>query len=281
MKSVLITGASTGIGEACARLLDAKGWKVFAGVRKPEDGERLRADATTNMQPVIVDVTDAASIARARDEIAAAAGNGLDGLVNNAGVGFGGPLEFVPLDELRRQLEVNVVGQVAVTQAFLPLLRARRGRVVMMSSIAGLFAVPFAGPYAASKHALEALSDALRIELAPWKIGVSIVEPGSIATPIWEKAVATADSVEAGLSDEARALYGDTMPIVRKAMTERTGIGIPASHVAQAVLHALASPRPKTRYLVGKDAKIRAQVARLLPDRVRDALIFKQSGLPR
>ena len=186
--SVVITGASTGIGEACALHLDQLGWRVFAGVRKDSDGEALQRKASPRLMPVRIDVTDAASIAGAREIVARELGDrGLDGLVNNAGVVVAGPLEFVPMDDLRRQLEINVIGQIAVTQAFLSFVRTARGRIVNIGSVSGKMATPFVGPYAASKFAMEALTDALRCELRPWGIQVSIVEPGSIATPIWEK----------------------------------------------------------------------------------------------
>ncbi|MEK7693262.1 MAG: SDR family oxidoreductase, partial [Chloroflexota bacterium] len=186
-RSVVITGASTGIGEACALHLDALGWRVFAGVRKGADGEALQRKASARLIPVRIDVTDQASIASACDAVAQELGaRGLDGLVNNAGIAVAAPLEFVPIDDLRRQLEINVIGQIAVTQAFLALIRTARGRIVNIGSVSGKLATPFTGPYSASKFAMEALTDALRIELRPWKIEVSIVEPGSIATPIWE-----------------------------------------------------------------------------------------------
>src|SRR5574341_29762 len=178
---IVITGASTGIGEACALYLDELGYRVFAGVRRPSDGETLKAKASARLTPVVMDVTDVASIDRAVETVKQAVGSvGLAGLVNNAGIGVGGPLEVVPLADLRKQFEVNVIGQVAVTQAFLPLLRQGRGRIVNMGSIAGRVVMPFMGPYSASKFALEALTDAMRLEFQPWGIQVSIVEPGAI-----------------------------------------------------------------------------------------------------
>ncbi|PYR57414.1 MAG: short-chain dehydrogenase/reductase, partial [Acidobacteria bacterium] len=170
-RRVLITGSSTGIGEACARRLDAAGWRVFAGVRREEDGQRLRAGMSSRLTPVLLEVTDAASMARAARTIGVeGADAGLDGLVNNAGIAVAGPLEYLPIADFRRQLEVNVVGPLAVTQALLPAIRARRGRIVLMGSIAGRMTVPFLGPYSASKFALEAMADALRVELQPWDI---------------------------------------------------------------------------------------------------------------
>jgi NAD(P)-dependent dehydrogenase (short-subunit alcohol dehydrogenase family) len=278
---VVITGASTGIGRACALRTDAMGFRVFAGVRKQVDGDALTQAASTRLTPVMIDVTDEASIAAAKQTVAAAAGeSGIAGLVNNAGIGVGGPLEFVPLDDLRRQFEVNVFGQIAVAQAFLPMLRSGRGRIVNIGSISGRMASPFIAPYSASKFAMEALTDALRIELRPWGIGVSIIEPGSIATSIWDKARETTNALERDLSDEAKALYGPAIEAVRTFVEDTEKRAIPADRVAKAVAHALTSKRPKTRYLVGMDAHLQAALAAVVPDRALDALILRQLHLP-
>jgi NAD(P)-dependent dehydrogenase (short-subunit alcohol dehydrogenase family) len=202
-------------------------------------------------------------------------------LVNNAGIGVGGPLEVVPLADLRKQFEVNVIGQVAVTQAFLPLLRQGRGRIVNMGSIAGRATMPFMGPYSASKFALEALTDAMRMELRPWGIHVSIVEPGAIESRIWDKAKHSADQMEAAASSEAKAYYGEAIVRVREAMAQAAQRAIPAQAVAEAVAHALRDARPKTRYLVGRDARFRAVLASCLPDRVQDWLLTHLLKLPR
>jgi NAD(P)-dependent dehydrogenase (short-subunit alcohol dehydrogenase family) len=282
--AVVITGASTGIGEACALRLDRTGFYVFAGVRKPGDGERLKSQASERLVPLIIDVTDAASIERAAQTVANAAGEaglaGLAGLVNNAGVSVPGPLEFLPIDELRRQLEVNVVGQIAVTQAFLPLIRKRRGRIVNMGSIGGRMATAFIGAYNASKFAMEALTDALRQELRPWGIHVSIVEPGSIATPIWEKAQATGDELEKTLPAQAMTLYGPTFTAMRAAARKFEAAGIPPDEVAKFVEHALTARTPKTRYVVGRDAQLQRVLVKVAPDRLRDRLVAQQLGLP-
>jgi NAD(P)-dependent dehydrogenase (short-subunit alcohol dehydrogenase family) len=207
-KTVVITGASTGIGAACAWHLDRLGFTVLAGVRRMEDGEALKAQASTRLQPIILDVTDTKSIEEARQVVAELVGaRGVAGLVNNAGIAVAGPLETVPIADLRRQFEVNVIGQVAVTQAFLPLLRRGRGRIVNMGSIAGRAAMPVMGPYSASKFALEALTDALRLEVQQWGIQVSIVEPGAIATPIWTKSGTKAEELETTTSEELKTLY--------------------------------------------------------------------------
>ena len=228
-ESVLITGASTGIGEACALHLDQLGWRVFAGVRKDADGDALRAKASARLLPVRIDVVDAASIAAAREVVLRELGDrGLDGLVNNAGIAIAAPLEFVPIEDLRRQLEINVIGQIAVTQAFLAPIRKARGRVVNMGSIGGRLATPFLGPYNASKFALEALTDSLRAELRPWGIQVAVIEPGSIATPIWEKSTAEADRMEATLPPEGHALYGKAIKALRAFAEITARQGAPA-----------------------------------------------------
>ena len=280
--SIVITGASSGIGEACALYLDELGYRVFAGVRKPAAGEALKAKASKRLAPVILDVTDVASIDRAVETVKAAVGAaGLAGLVNNAGIGVGGPLEVVPLADLRKQFEVNVIGQVAVTQALLPLLRQGRGRIVNMGSIAGRATMPFMGPYSASKFALEALTDAMRMELQPWGIHVSIVEPGAIESRIWEKARHAADQMEAAAGPEAKARYGEAVVRVREAMGQAEQRAIPARVVAEAVAHALRAAWPKTRYMVGSDARFRAVLAAWLPDRVEDWLLMRVLKLPR
>ena len=279
---VVITGASSGIGEACALHLDALGYRVFAGVRRPEDGEAVQARASARLTPVLLDVTDAVSVHQAaglvREVVGAA---GLAGLVNNAGIAIGGPLEVVPPVDLRKQFEVNVVGQMMVTQAFLPLIRLGRGRIVNIGSIAGLAATPFVGPYSASKFALEALTDALRLELRPWGIHVSIVEPGAVESRIWEKGRQRAVQMEVAASPEAKAAYGEAVARVREAMAQAERRAIPARAAAEAVAHALRAARPKTRYLVGRDARLRAVLAAWLPDRVQDWLLARVLRLPR
>jgi NAD(P)-dependent dehydrogenase (short-subunit alcohol dehydrogenase family) len=281
-RTVVITGASTGIGEACALRMDKLGWRVFAGVRKPADAERLRHEASERLATLTLDVTDGAQIAAAAQQVATMVGAaGLNGLVNNAGIGVGGPLEFVPLDELRRQLEVNVVGQVAVTQAFLPLIRKAKGRIVNTGSIGGTIATPFIAPYNASKFAMEAVTDALRMELRPWGIHVSIVKPGNIKTPIWDKAQASISELDETLPPEAHALYEATLAAMRKNIEQLASSGIPPARVAGVVAHALTSRQPKTRYIVGFDAHVQRLIARAVPDRTRDGLILRFLGAPR
>ena len=281
-RGVVVTGASSGIGAACALHLDRLGHLVFAGVRKKEEGDALKARASERLRIVFLDVVDSTSIAAAAATVeAAVADAGLAGLVNNAGIGVVGPLEFLPVDDLRKQFEVNVIGAIAVTQAFLPLLRRGHGRIVNMGSIGGRWATPFAGPYSASKFALEALTDALRVELHASGHEVSIIEPGNVATAIWEKAKAFVDLREAKFPEAARRIYGQHMVAVRRFAENAAGAGIDADVVAQAVAHALMARRPKTRYLVGRDAKVRAALAKTLPDKVRDVLVMRRLGLPR
>lgn len=262
-QTALVTGASSGIGEASALRLARAGWRVFAGVRRQEDADRLAAE---RIEPVLLDVTDTSSVVAARARLG---DTPLAGLVNNAGIAVAAPLEFLPLDELRRQLEVNLVGQVAVTQAFLPHLRRARGRIVNVGSIAGRSALPFLDAYAASKHALEAVTDALRIELRPFGIEVAIVEPGTIATPIWRKSAEAFQRIAAELPDVMIDLYGVRLAAFRDAAAAAGRRGEPPDEVAKVIERALTARRPKTRYVVGRDARRRARVERL-PDRLRD-----------
>jgi NAD(P)-dependent dehydrogenase (short-subunit alcohol dehydrogenase family) len=278
-RAVVITGASTGIGAACALRMAARGYRVFAGIRRVEDGEALVAQATGNVTPVHIDVTDADSIRTAADTIGEAAGGVLWGLVNNAGIVVAGPLELLSIEHLRRQLEINVIGQVAVTQALLPMIREARGRIVFMGSIAGRMPTPFVGAYGASKHAMEAVSDALRFELAPWGIQVSLIEPGAFNTPIWKKSEGAALT----MMDPARAeaLYGAQLKALKKGVGRVAAMAGPVEKVAAVVEHALTASRPRTRYLVGFDARVQALMRGWAPDRWRDFVIRKAMGIPR
>jgi NAD(P)-dependent dehydrogenase (short-subunit alcohol dehydrogenase family) len=239
---VVVTGASTGIGQATATRLAAQGFVVFAGVRKSADAERLQSQSLPGLRPLMIDVANGESVKRAAAEVTEAVGNsGLKGLVNNAGVSFGGPLEFQELDEIRAMFDVNVLGLIAVTQAFLALVRKGGGRIVNMSSVGGKISVPFVSAYSATKFGVEAISDALRVELRPWGIKVACIEPGSIATPLWERGFEQFDKQVKNLTPEAIELYGDLIPRMRK-LTERTAkAGIPPARVADAVEHALTS----------------------------------------
>jgi NAD(P)-dependent dehydrogenase (short-subunit alcohol dehydrogenase family) len=232
---------------------------VLAGVRR-------EGDAPEGTEEVLLDVTDAEQIRDAAERV-----DELNGLVNNAGIALGSPLELVPVDQLRHQLEVNLVGQVAVTQALLPSLRRAKGRIVFMGSIAGRSALPFLAPYAASKHALEAVADSLRLELKPFGVPVSIVEPGSIRTAIWGRSAARADELAATMDSEVAELYAERVAAFRSVALKRGEGGAPADRVAEVVVEALTAERPHARYLVGRDAKLRAGFERL-PDRLRDRI---------
>ena len=263
---IVVTGASTGIGRACATRFAELGYQVFAGVRNAAAGDDIRA---ARIHPIQLDVTDPASISSA---LAAVGEEPLAGLVDNAGISIAGPLELIPVEDLRRQLEVNVIGLVAVTQAFLPLLRPGRGRIVNIGSIAGRSALPGSGAYDASKFAVEAITDALRMELDRWGVSVSVIEPGAVATPIWEKTMTRAE----GLGRHERYdLYRGFMAKVAEEASISARKAIPAQAVVKAVEHAMTARRPKTRYPVGPDARFWL-LMNLLPDRWRDRLILHE-----
>jgi NAD(P)-dependent dehydrogenase (short-subunit alcohol dehydrogenase family) len=279
--AVVVTGASTGIGRATALLLDGAGYRVFAGVRKEADARQLSQDGSDRLTPLMIDVTDAGQVEAAGREVAEAVGDeGLAGLVNNAGVGGGGPIEFMPLDELRDTLEVNLIGQVAVTQALLPLLRRRKGTIVFIASIGGRVASPFMSPYNTSKFAIEALGESLRHELRPWEIDVVVVEPGSIDTQIWSKGNDKARDQLDEMPEDARRLYGRQLSRFVEVISETASRGIPAEKVAEVVHTGIASENPKHRYLVGTDAKIGARLKGTLPDRTFSKLAARQMKMP-
>jgi len=288
-KSVLITGSSTGIGEGCAIALHDRGIRVFAGVRRQEDGEALIEKTSAALIPLLLDVTDAEAIKAAVQTISDATGTaGLSGLVNNAGITIAFPLEFLPMDALRRQLEVNVIGPAAVTQAMLPLIRKGRGRIVNVSSVSGLVAAPYIGAYAASKHALEAMSDSLRVELRNFNVPVSLIEPADVATPIWQKSRQTADEMRDKMLDEAdsgsdleevREAYAADIAAMREATSKSEAKAIPVSRVVKAIEHALLSRRPKTRYPVGGKTWSVKLALRYLPDRLRDRIVANSLGM--
>jgi NAD(P)-dependent dehydrogenase (short-subunit alcohol dehydrogenase family) len=282
----LVTGASTGIGRATALRLAAAGWTVMAGVRDEDAGQRLAQEAgpAGRLIPLRLDVTDAALIAAAAarvDDVAAAPGGsssgGLDALVNNAGIGVGGPLELVSVEDMRTQFEVNVHGQVAVTQAVLPALRRARGRIVFVSSVGGKVAMAFTAPYAASKHAVEALGDALRVELHGSGIQVALVEPGSVATPIWDKGRAAAELVS--IPPELEGTYGHVPAAMSKVLADTARRGLPPEVVARTIERALSARRMRARYVVGREARAMITVRRLLPDLVFDRLVRRALGV--
>jgi NAD(P)-dependent dehydrogenase (short-subunit alcohol dehydrogenase family) len=280
--TVVITGASSGLGRVAAIHLANKGFQVFAGVRSDADAEEL-ANESERLVPIRLDVTSASAIAEAREEIAETCGDsGLLGLVNNAGVCYSAPLECLSIEDLRYQLEVNVVGAVAVTRAFLPLLRTGTagvgpvGRIVNVSSGVGRVASPFLGAYAASQFAKEGLSDSLRRELAAQSVSVSVIEPGAIMTPIWHKVSDTAERVLAQAPPEVAALYRApfTAFVAMNEGLAKSSRTTP-EQFAKAVAHAMTARNPKIRYRVGLDASVSTLASRLLPDRVLDLVLAK------
>ncbi|OBF18417.1 SDR family NAD(P)-dependent oxidoreductase [Mycobacterium sp. ACS4331] len=274
MPAVLVTGASRGIGRAIVAHLSTLGWDVIAGVRRPEDAALLAS--LPRVSAVRLDVTDAADV----EALDAALPARLDGVVNNAGIVVGGPLETVGVDDLRRQLEVNVVGQMAVTQAVLPRLRASRGRIVFISSVNGRVSAPLLGAYCASKFALEAAADALRMELRPWRIGVHVVEPAQTDTDLWENAEQTADDLEAAMTAEQRVLYAKHVAGFRRSIPLSRRIAVPADDVAKVVEEALTAKRPHARYPVGLGPTVQMAVLNRLPSSVSDLLVRKVLGQP-
>ncbi|MEJ2668470.1 MAG: SDR family oxidoreductase [Deinococcales bacterium] len=274
LPSVLVTGASSGIGRAAVLALAQAGYDVYAGVRRSEDGEALTRAARGRVTPLYLDVTCPEMVGDAAAYLDEALGTaGLFGLVNNAGVVVAAPLEFVPLDDVREQFEVNVTGALAVTQSVLPLLRRAGGRIVNIGSVSGSFSTPFTGPYNASKFALRAMSDALRLELAPWDIGVSIIEPGTVHTPLWQRSLRRIQGLERRLPPKATALYGPVFAKIRQFIEGARGV--PAENVAAVIKAVLRSKRPRAYYSVGVDARLRLALERL-PTRLRDFLIASQ-----
>lgn len=274
MATILITGASTGIGRACALDLDAKGHTVYAGVRREVDGKALVADASERLVPLILDVTDQGHIDAAIKRIRADVGS-LDGLVNNAGVAVGGALEFLDVEEWRRQLEINVIAQVAVTKSALPLILPAKGRIVFIGSISGRVGNLMLGPYTASKHAVEGINWALRGEMKPFGVKVAVIEPGTIKTEIWEKGRDQLAELQQSVPAEARERYRWHIDLLAKGIETQDRRAAPAQKVADAVRHALFARRPRTRYLVGPDAKFLGNATRILPDRLIDWIALK------
>lgn len=272
-RSVLITGSSSGIGRACALHLSRRGFRVFAGVRSMRDVDSLQGETTENITPVVLDVTETGSIASAVEQVFKAAGGALFGLINNAGVGLGGPLELIPTDKISHLLRVNILGAAAVTRAFLPFLRNNRGgRIIMISSISGRIALPGLSVYAASKFALEALGDALRVELKPFNISVVLIEPGNVTTPIWEKGIAHHAAMMEQAEAAVKKLYEPLiLALSRIAQNPR---GIEPERVARMVEHALIVARPRSRYLIGTHVW-QMRLLSHLPDRIRDWILLR------
>ena len=279
--SVVVTGTSTGIGAATVNRLANLGFHVFAGVRREEDAQAARSVANGTVTPLMIDITDAAMIAAAAEIVEqVVAERGLAGLVNNAGIVKPGPLEFQPLDDFRRQLEVNLIGHLAVIQAFLPLVRRGRGRIVNVGSIGGLLALPIQGAYSASKFGLEALSDALRLELRQWKISVSHVDPGVTLTPIFGKTLVELDRALDALHERAHDEYDAQFAAIRKVVEKSPDSAAPPDDLAKAIAHALTASKPKTRYHAGHGATEAVVAARTLTDHAKDRVVIHEVGLP-
>lgn len=280
MKSVVVTGVSTGIGWGIAKVMTRKGFRIFGSVRRQADADRLRAELGERFSPLIFDVTDAAAVARAASEVRVALGGGrLWGLVNNAGIAMAGPLLVTSADDFRHQLEVNLVAPLVVIRAFAPPLGTERaltgppGRIVNISSVGGRFAAPFVGLYAASKHGLEGLSDSLRRELMLYGIDVIIVAPGSVATPIWDKAE------QIDLAPYKTSPYFEVIKRFREYMLTEGRKGWPPERLGEVVCEALTAARPKARYAPVARRFQNWILPRLLPTRVVDRIIARSLGL--
>lgn len=277
IEGIVVSGASTGIGAATIELLAQKGFIAFAGVRTPADARRVAA-LHANVRAVLLDVTSAESIAGATAQVSAT-GIPLLGVVSNAGIALGGPLETLPIDELRRLFEVNVFGALAVVQAFLPMLPEKRGRVVFVGSISGRLATPYVGPYSASKFALRSLSDSMRIELAPTGIAVSLIEPGSVKTPIWQKGRDNQEKLYENLGDNPRPHYRPALEAVVNATNYEEEHGMPVEVVSQSIYRALTDAKPKLQHLLGTPARLGSVLANL-PAPFRSGIVRKAMRLP-
>jgi NAD(P)-dependent dehydrogenase (short-subunit alcohol dehydrogenase family) len=280
-KTVLVTGASSGIGRSTVLRMVQSGWTVFATVRKEQDAHRLRSDFGERVIPVIMDVTDRPSVGAAADRVTTLlGGSGLDGLVNVAGVGKVRPIEYMSHDDLQEIFDINVFGQIDVTRAFLPALRQARGRIVNITSIGAHIAIPFGSLINASKSAFAILSDTLRLELHPFGIHVIAVEPGAIKTPAVDKTLGDVEGVIRNLPQDGVAQYGSMLRTFAKRAYDREMNGSSPDVVADAIHHALTSGKPRSRYRVGKHATLLGVLAAVLPDRLLDAVRFRITGMP-
>ncbi|HET7839977.1 MAG TPA: SDR family oxidoreductase [Terriglobia bacterium] len=279
-RAVLITGASSGIGKASALRLAREGFPVFAGIRKPQDGEALVREAGATLHPVRLDVTEPESIDSAYREVSTELGlRGLYGLVNNAGFGDPGPIEYQPLADIRRQFEVNVFGQIAVTQIFLPLIRQAQGRIINIGSVGDRITIPFGGALCSCKTAFAVLTEALRLELRPWGIAVCLIEPASISTPAVNKTESAGHKLLASWSPEATERYGKFFQAFLAHSMQHAREGSSPDVVAESIFEALSTRSPRTRYLTGKNAHFLTALSRL-PDRLLDFLRMRMFGLP-
>jgi NAD(P)-dependent dehydrogenase (short-subunit alcohol dehydrogenase family) len=277
MPTVLVTGAARGIGRATTLRLARGGWDVIAGVRSVEDGTALAAEAPDRIRSIQLDVTSP-------DDIAALDGQlppDLNAVVNNAGVAVGGPVEGLPLADWRRQFEVNLFGQVAVTQAVLPRLRSTKGRIVFVSSLSGRVATPMTGAYNASKFALEGMADALRLEVRPWGIRVALIEPAQTDTDVWRRADEELEEAVSRITPEQRELYAKHADGYRKVIRMSQRMSAPADGVAAAIERALTSRRPRARYVVGAGPKMQGVMTRFTPTPIMDTVLSKATGVPR
>ena len=278
---VVITGTSTGIGAASALLLAEKGFRVFAGVRSDADGDALAGRASGELTPIPIDITDETSIAVAVNTVESAVGErGLFALVNNAGIVKPGPLEHQPMADFRRQLEVNLIGQVAVTQAFLPLIRRGKGRIVNVGSIGGRVVLPLHGAYSASKFGMEAVSDALRLELRQWHIPVSHIDPGATETAIFGKTLAEIDAVKKRLGEQGDTEYDAQLASIRKLVEKTAAHAAPVEDLSKTVAKALMAEKPKSRYHAGSGAEAAIALARIASDGMRDRAVAHEAHLP-
>jgi NAD(P)-dependent dehydrogenase (short-subunit alcohol dehydrogenase family) len=278
---VFITGTSTGIGAASALLLAEKGFRVFAGVRNDADGDALVARSSGELTPVPIEITDEASISAAVETVEGAVGErGLFALVNNAGIVKPAPLELQPMADFRRQLEVNLIGQVAVTQAFLPLIRRGKGRIVNVGSIGGRVVLPLHGAYSASKFGMEAVSDALRLELRQWRIAVSHIDPGATETAIFGKTLAAIDEIEKTLRDQGHSEYEGQITSIRRLVEKTAADAAPVDDLSKTVAKALTAKQPKSRYLAGHGAEAAVALARTATDGMKDRAVVHEAHLP-
>ena len=279
--TVVVTGASSGIGRETALYLDEQGYRVFAGVRKDRDADALEKSGSDRLSPLMVDVTDEAAVEAARERVQQEVGQaGIVGLVNNAGVANAGPLEFLAVADFEKVIAVNLTGQYAVTQQFLPLVRRGEGTICFITSVGGKVASPFFTAYSASKFGLEGLADALRREIKPWKMNVVVIEPGSVATEIWERGTNEFERAEAEYGDEGKRLYGAQLAAGAEAMKSTGERGIEPIEVAKVIEKAIRSDSPKARYMVGRDAKLAYAAQRLVGDKRFDSLIRRLMKLP-
>lgn len=280
MGAVVITGCSSGIGRASALHLDRLGFKVFAGIRKIEDAESICRAASASLIPLTIDITDKDSISSAVKTVTQILdGQGLAGLVNNAGATFVSPLEFMPWEDLLQQVKLNLLGHMAVTKAFLGLIRRRRGRVVNIGSIGGVQPVPFLAAYDACKAGMHAYTDSLRMELRAQGIEVVLVIPGHVATPIWGKTGGKGASSLESITGEGRAIYGPMIDAFMQTVRKMGQGGLPAKAVAEVVARGLTAAKPKTCYFIGRDARLQSFLSKIVPDRVRDALVLRALGI--